>query len=44
MTAVRSDLQREIDFAAEIGQRYIVVPSIAASERSEMTISVTPRL
>ena len=34
MTAVRSDLQREIDFAAEIGQRYIVVPSIAASERS----------
>ena len=33
MTSVRSDLQREIDFAAEIGQRYIVIPIIAASER-----------
>ena len=34
MAAVRSDLQREIDFAAEVGQRYIVVPIIADSERS----------
>ena len=34
MAAVRSDLQREVDFAAEVGQRYIVVPIIADSERS----------
>lgn len=34
LAAVRADLQREIDFAAELGQRYIVVPFLTPNERS----------
>ncbi len=34
LAAVRADLQREIDFAAELGQQYIVVPFLAPNERS----------
>ncbi len=32
--AVRADLQREIDFAAELGQQYIVIPFLAPHERT----------
>ena len=34
LAAVRADLQREIDFAAEVGQQYIVVPILPNNERS----------
>lgn len=34
LAAVRADLQREIDFAAELGQRYIVVPFLTPDERN----------
>lgn len=34
LAAVRADIQREIDFAAELGQQYIVVPFLAPNERT----------
>jgi sugar phosphate isomerase/epimerase len=34
LTAVRSNLQGEIDYAAELGQTYIVIPSLPGDERS----------
>ena len=34
LSALRQDLDREIDIAATIGQQYIVVPSLPADERS----------
>lgn len=34
LTAVRSNLQGEIDYAAELGQTYIVIPSLPDDERS----------
>ena len=34
LAAVRSNLEREIEFAAELGQTYIVVPSLPGDERS----------
>ncbi|MCG8413216.1 MAG: sugar phosphate isomerase/epimerase, partial [Pseudomonadales bacterium] len=34
LAAVRADLQREIDFAAELGQQYIVIPFLAPHERT----------
>ncbi len=34
LAAVRADIQREIDFAAELGQQYIVVPFLAPRERT----------
>lgn len=34
LAAVRADLQREIDFAAELGQQYIVVPFLTPNERT----------
>jgi len=34
LAAVRSNLEREIEFAAELGQTYIVIPSLPADERS----------
>lgn len=34
LTAVRENLEREIDYAAELGQSYIVVPSLPENERS----------
>jgi len=34
LTAVRSNLEQEIEFAAELGQTYIVVPSLPGDERS----------
>lgn len=34
LAAVRADLQKEIDFAAELGQRYIVVPFLTPDERT----------
>jgi sugar phosphate isomerase/epimerase len=34
LTAIRQDLEREIEVAATIGQDYIVVPSLPADERS----------
>lgn len=34
LTAIRENLEREIDYAAELGQSYIVVPSLPGNERS----------
>ncbi|HAR90580.1 MAG TPA: hypothetical protein DCR45_06350, partial [Gammaproteobacteria bacterium] len=34
LAAIRADLQKEIDFAAELGQQFIVVPIVANNERS----------
>lgn len=34
LAAVRANIQREIDFAAELGQQYIVVPFLAPNERT----------
>lgn len=34
LTAIRQDLDREIEIAATLGQQYIVVPSLPADERS----------
>lgn len=34
LTAIRADLERQIETAATIGQKFIVVPSIPADERS----------
>ncbi len=34
LAAIRQDLQREIEAAATLGQRYIVVPSLPGDERS----------
>ena len=34
LAAIRENLEREIEFAATIGQKYIVVPSVPGNERS----------
>lgn len=34
LTAIRNNLQAEVDFAATLGQQYVVVPSLPANERT----------